>query len=472
MYKIGINQNEKINATKKPKIKHITKQLLKVITLLITITIIITMMMLVISGNSWNSKIKSNNDNNWSINDDTSWEAYYSQNCPTKEKYNLENYKNNLQNIILQFTDEKLKKFSLNYLLNFFDSTLQKNKVDIPNNFFTYLPINPAIDIKINGEDAIANNFLIKVPVEKKIQQLAIVISVSEIGNSYNLKPCQLKFNFKIENDWIKRSLSDIKKTLTSDKSLIQEIIFVTDDSNVKKTTIDDHIILVISQKIEKIGEKQWDQKFSDQDLCITTNAKDGENYQKAKKIKVTITGKNQLQGTIKLVILMQCYNSSPSEFSFKNNEFNAKNLDSINLLPSVFPYQLLMYTIDFKTGYNANSLISLLFGAAINDMNNFLTIDNINLAINLAIRIDDDNYQISCNEKVNHNVIKKINSISLISNCQQNGKYLHLNAIGLMIKYNVKQELIILDPFNVNIENNNLTFLNFSSIVKIKAWR
>ncbi|WP_338958630.1 hypothetical protein [Spiroplasma endosymbiont of Tiphia femorata] len=581
MYKIGINQNEKSNYKQKPNVKQEKKHWFKIFSLLfVVVVLIITTMILIIANNQWNSAINTNNSNNWNPNQDKNWEDYYKNNCPTNKKYNLIDYKDKLNNISLISTDKKLKIFYLSDLLKKIDNVLQTNKIDIPNNFFLHLPVNPAINIKINDENALKNNFSIKIPSYKeKIKQFKIEMSVNQFGSNYGLLPCDLNFNFSVENDvipekfnifdldnritipsqtivmsdatkgtkneiesqvnkiieekfleeinkekslsdkvtksdfvinydsikkfdnymikkkitvvicainsseiikgqlninfnvqgsWTKKSLSVIKTVLENDESVINQLITIEDNTNVSKVDIDNHIAFLVSKKINEFGKQKWHQDFNDQDYIITSNAITG-NYQKPKSIIVTIVGKNQLQDTIKFSINIQFQNKEPNEKTFKNNNFNVKDLNSIDLYPNVLPSGVI-YPITFKD--NSISLISLLFQEAINDMNNFSPTNDINLEMNIGINIDGDNYQIHFQETINFDIIKKINNIELVSVSEQNDKYQHLKNIGIIIKYDDDKEYKMLHSLDVNIKNNNLTFINFSSIVKITSRR
>ncbi|WP_342254088.1 hypothetical protein [Spiroplasma endosymbiont of Zeiraphera isertana] len=581
MYKIGINQNEKSNYKQKPNVKQEKKHWFKIFSLLfVVVVLIITTMILIIANNQWNSAINTNNSNNWNPNQDKNWEDYYKNNCPTNKKYNLIDYKDKLNNISLISTDKKLKIFYLSDLLKKIDNVLQTNKIDIPNNFFLHLPVNPAINIKINDENALKNNFAIKIPSYKeKIKQFKIEMSVNQFGSNYGLLPCDLNFNFSVENDvipekfnifdldnritipsqtivmsdatkgtkneiesqvnkiieekfleeinkekslsdkvtksdfvinydsiksfdnymikkkitvvicaknsseiikgqlninfnvqgsWTLKSLSVIKTVLENDESVINQLITIEDNTNVSKVDIDNHIVFLVSKKINEFGKQKWHQDFNDQDYIITSNAITG-NYQKPKSIIVTIVGKNQLQDTIEFSINIQCQNKEPNEKIFKNNNFNVKDLNSIELYPNVLPGGVI-YTITFKD--NSISLISLLFQEAINDMNNFSPTNDINLEMNIEINIDGDNYQIHFQKTINFDIIKKINNIELVSVSEQNDKYQHLKNIGIIIKYDDDKEYKMLQSLDVNIKNNNLTFINFSSIVKITSRR
>lgn len=581
MYKIGINQNEKSNYKQKPNVKQEKKHWFKIFSLLfVVVVLIITTMILIIANNQWNSAINTNNSNNWNPNQDKTWEDYYKNNCPTNKKYNLIDYKDKLNNISLISTDKKLKNFYLSDLLKKIDNVLQINKIDIPNNFFVHLPVNPAINIKINDENALKNNFSIKIPSYKeKIKQFKIEMSVNQFGSNYGLFPCDLNFNFSVENDvipekfnifdldnritipsqtvvmsyatkgtkneiesqvnkiieekfleeinkekslsdkvtksdfvinydsiknfdnymikkkittvicaknsseiikgqlninfnvqgsWTKKSLSVIKTVLENDESVINQLITIEDNTNVSKVDIDNHIAFLVSKKINEFGKQKWHQDFNDQDYIITSNAITG-NYQKPKSIIVTIVGKNQLQDTIEFSINIQCQNKEPNEKIFKNNNFNVKDLNSIELYPNVLPSGVI-YPITFKD--NSISLISLLFQEAINDMNNFSPTNDINLEMNIGINIDGDNYQIHFQKTINFDIIKKINNIELVSVSEQNDKYQHLKNIGIIIKYDDDKEYKMLQSLDVNIKNNNLTFINFSSIVKITSRR
>lgn len=581
MYKIGINQNEKSNYKQKPNVKQEKKHWFKIFSLLfVVVVLIITTMILIIANNQWNSAINTNNSNNWNPNQDKNWEDYYKNNCPTNKKYNLIDYKDKLNNISLISTDKKLKFFYLSDLLKKIDNVLQTNKIDIPNNFFVHLPVNPAISIKINDENALKNNFSIKIPSYKeKIKQFKIEMSVNQFGSNYGLLPCDLNFNFSVENDvipekfnifdldnritipsqtivmsdatkgtkneiesqvnkiieekfleevnkektlsdkvtksdfvinydsikkfdnymikkkitvaicaknsseiikgqlninfsvqgsWTKKSLSVIKTVLENDESVINQLITIEDNTNVSKVDIDNHIAFLVSKKINEFGKQKWHQDFNDQDYIITSNAITG-NYQKPKSIIVTIVGKNQLQDTIVFSINIQCQNKEPNEKTFKNNNFNVKDLNSIDLYPNVLPSGVI-YPITFKD--NSLSLISLLFQEAINDMNNFSPTNDINLEMNIGINIDGDNYQIHFQKTINFDIIKKINNIELVSVSEQNDKYQHLKNIGIIIKYDDDKEYKMLQSLDVNIKNNNLTFINFSSIVKITSRR
>ncbi|WP_338978489.1 hypothetical protein [Spiroplasma endosymbiont of Panzeria rudis] len=581
MYKIGINQNEKSNYKQKPNVKQEKKHWFKIFSLLfVVVVLIITTMILIIANNQWNSAINTNNSNNWNPNQDKTWEDYYKNNCPTNKKYNLIDYKDKLNNISLISTDKKLKNFYLSDLLKKIDNVLQINKIDIPNNFFVHLPVNPAINIKITDENALKNNFSIKIPSYKeKIKQFKIEMSVNQFGSNYGLFPCDLNFNFSVENDvisekfnifdldnritipsqtvvmsdatkgtkneiksqvnkiieekfleeinkekslsdkvtksdfvinydsiknfdnymikkkitvvicaknsseiikgqlninfnvqgsWTKKSLSVIKTVLENDESVINQLITIEDNTNVSKVDIDNHIAFLVSKKINEFGKQKWHQDFNDQDYIITSNAITG-NYQKPKSIIVTIVGKNQLQDTIEFSINIQCQNKEPNEKIFKNNNFNVKDLNSIELYPNVLPSGVI-YPITFKD--NSISLISLLFQEAINDMNNFSPTNDINLEMNIGINIDGDNYQIHFQKTINFDIIKKINNIELVSVSEQNDKYQHLKNIGIIIKYDDDKEYKMLQSLDVNIKNNNLTFINFSSIVKITSRR
>ncbi|WDA53852.1 MAG: hypothetical protein PPFGHCPK_00266 [Spiroplasma endosymbiont of Drosophila atripex] len=581
MYKIGINQNEKSNYKQKPNVKQEKKHWFKIFSLLFVVVLIITTMILIIANNQWNSAINTNNSNNWNPNQDKNWEDYYKNNCPKNKKYNLIDYKDKLNNISLISTDKKLKFFYLSDLLKKIDNVLQTNKIDIPNNFFVHLPVNPAINIKINDENALKNNFSIKIPSYKeKIKQFKIEMSVNQFGSNYGLLPCDLNFNFSVENDvipekfnifdldnkitipsqtivmsdatkgtkneiesqvnkiieekfleeinkekslsdkvtksdfvinydsiknfdnymikkkitvvicaknsseiikgqlninfnvqgsWTKKSLSVIKTVLENDESVINQLITIEDNTNVSKVDIDNHIAFLVSKKINEFGKQKWHQDFNDQDYIITSNAITG-NYQKPKSIIVTIVGKNQLQDTIEFSINIQCQNEEPNEKIFKNNNFNVKDLNSIELYPNVLPSGVI-YPITFKD--NSISLISLLFQEAINDMNNFSPTNDINLEMNIGINIDGDNYQIHFQKIINFDIIKKINNIELVSVSEQNDKYQHLKNIGIIIKYDDDdKEYKMLQSLDVNIKNNNLTFINFSSIVKITSRR
>ncbi|WP_395473396.1 hypothetical protein [Spiroplasma endosymbiont of Nomada rufipes] len=581
MYKIGINQNEKSNYKQKPNVKQEKKHWFKIFSLLfVVVVLIITTMILIIANNQWNSAINTNNSNNWNPNQDKNWEDYYKNNCPTNKKYNLIDYKDKLNNISLISTDKKLKIFYLSDLLKKIDNVLQTNKIDIPNNFFLHLPVNPAINIKINDENALKNNFSIKIPSYKeKIKQFKIEMSVNQFGSNYGLLPCDLNFNFSVENDvipekfnifdldnritipsqtivmsdatkgnkneiesqvnkiieekfleeinkekslsdkvtksdfvinydsiknfdnymikkkitvvicaknsseiikgqlninfnvqgsWTKKSLSVIKTVLENDESVINQLITIKDNTNVSKVDIHNHIAFLVSKKINEFGKQKWHQDFNDQDYIITSNAITG-NYQKPKSIIVTIVGKNQLQDTIEFSINIQFQNKEPNEKTFKNNNFNVKDLNSIDLYPNVLPSGVI-YPITFKD--NSISLISLLFQEAINDMNNFSPTNDINLEMNIGINIDGDNYQIHFQETINFDIIKKINNIELVSVSEQNDKYQHLKNIGIIIKYDDDKEYKMLHSLDVNIKNNNLTFINFSSIVKITSRR
>ncbi|MBP1525193.1 MAG: hypothetical protein H9Q67_01610, partial [Spiroplasma ixodetis] len=234
------------------------------------------------------------------------------------------------------------------------------------------------------------------------------------------------------------------------------------------KVDIDNHIAFLVSKKINEFGKQKWHQDFNDQDYIITSNAITG-NYQKPKSIIVTIVGKNQLQDTIEFSINIQCQNKEPNEKTFKNNNFNVKDLNSIDLYPNVLPSGVI-YPITFKD--NSISLISLLFQEDINDMNNFSPTNDINLEMNIGINIDGDNYQIHFQKTINFDIIKKINNIELVSVSEQNDKYQHLKNIGIIIKYDDDKEYKMLQCLDVNIKNNNLTFINFSSIVKITSRR
>ncbi|WP_338975643.1 hypothetical protein [Spiroplasma endosymbiont of Monopis laevigella] len=687
MYKIGINQNEKSNYKQKPNVKQEKKHWFKIFSLLfVVVVLIITTMILIIANNQWNSAINTNNSNNWNPNQDKTWEDYYKNNCPTNKKYNLIDYKDKLNNISLISTDKKLKNFYLSDLLKKIDNLLQINKIDIPNNFFVHLPVNPAINIKINDENALKNNFSIKIPSYKeKIKQFKIEMSVNQFGSNYGLFPCDLNFNFSVENDvipekfnifdldnritipsqtvvmsdatkgtkneiesqvnkiieekfleeinkekslsdkvtksdfvinydsiknfdnymikkkitvvicaknsseiikgqlninfnvqgsWTKKSLSVIKTVLENDESVINQLITIEDNTNVSKVDIDNHIAFLVSKKINEFGKQKWHQDFNDQDYIITSNAITGNyqkpksiivtivgknqlqdtiqliinltanntvkslfaiksslendesinteqidviddtnvskvdidnyiaflvskkinefgkqkwhqdfndqdyiitsnaitgNYQKPKSIIVTIVGKNQLQDTIEFSINIQCQNKEPNEKIFKNNNFNVKDLNSIELYPNVLPSGVI-YPITFKD--NSISLISLLFQEDINDMNNFSPTNDINLEMNIGINIDGDNYQIHFQKTINFDIIKKINNIELVSVSEQNDKYQHLKNIGIIIKYDDDKEYKMLQSLDVNIKNNNLTFINFSSIVKITSRR
>ncbi|WJG69247.1 hypothetical protein [Spiroplasma ixodetis] len=581
MYKIGINQNEKSNYKQKPNVKQEKKHWFKIFSLLfVVVVLIINTMILIIENNQWNSAINTNNSNNWNPNQDKNWENYYKNNCPTNKKYNLIDYKDKLNNISLISTDKKLKNFYLSDLLKKIDNVLQTNKIDISNNFFVHLPVNPAINIKINDENALKNNFSIKIPSYKeKIKQFKIEMSVNQFGSNYGLLPCDLNFNFSVENDvipekfnifdldnritipsqtiamsdatkgtkneiesqvnkiieekfleeinkekslsdkvtksdfvinydsiknfdnymikkkitvvicaknsseiikgqlninfnvqgsWIKKSLSVIKTVLENDESVINQLITIEDNTNVSKVDIDNHIAFLVSKKINEFGKQKWHQDFNNQDYIITSNAITG-NYQKPKSIIVTIVGKNQLQDTIEFSINIQCQNKEPNEKTFKNNNFNVKDLNSIDLYPNVLPSGVI-YPITFKD--NSISLISLLFQEAINDMNNFSPTNDINLEMNIGINIDGDNYQIHFQKTINFDIIKKINNIELVSVSEQNDKYQHLKNIGIIIKYDDDKEYKMLQSLDVNIKNNNLTFINFSSIVKITSRR
>ncbi|WP_339048366.1 hypothetical protein [Spiroplasma endosymbiont of Colias croceus] len=580
MYKIGINQNEKSNYKQKPNVKQEKKHWFKIFSLLFVVVLIITTMILIIANNQWNSAINTNNSNNWNPNQDKNWEDYYKNNCPRNKKYNLIDYKDKLNNISLISTDKKLKFFYLSDLLKKIDNVLQTNKIDIPNNFFVHLPVNPAINIKINDENALKNNFSIKIPSYKeKIKQFKIEMSVNQFGSNYALLPCDLNFNFSVENDvipekfnifdldnritipsqtivmsdatkgtkneiesqvnkiieekfleeinkekslsdkvtksdfvinydsiknfdnymikkkitvvicaknsseiikgqlninfnvqgsWTKKSLSVIKTVLENDESVINQLITTEDNTNVSKVDIDNHIAFLVSKKINEFGKQKWHQDFNDQDYIITSNAITG-NYQKPKSIIVTIVGKNQLQDTIEFSINIQCQNKEPNEKTFKNNNFNVKDLNSIDLYPNVL-LSGVIYPITFKD--NSISLISLLFQEAINDMNNFSPTNDINLEMNIGINIDGDNYQIHFQKTINFDIIKKINNIELVSVSEQNDKYQHLKNIGIIIKYDDDKEYKMLQSLDVNIKNNNLTFINFSSIVKITSRR
>ncbi|WP_174481445.1 hypothetical protein [Spiroplasma endosymbiont of Danaus chrysippus] len=580
MYKIGINQNEKSNYKQKPNVKQEKKHWFKIFSLLFVVVLIITTMILIIANNQWNSGINTNNSNNWNPNQDKNWEDYYKNNCPTNKKYNLIDYKDKINNISLISTDKKLKIFYLSDLLKKIDNVLQTNKIDIPNNFFVHLPVNPTINIKINDENALKNNFSIKITSYKeKIKQFKIEMSVNQFGSNYGLLPCDLNFNFSVENDvipekfnifdldnritipsqtivmsdatkgtkneiesqvnkiieekfleeinkekslsdkvtksdfvinydsiknfdnymikkkitvvicaknsseiikdqlninfnvqgsWTKKSLSVIKTVLENDESVINQLITIEDNTNVSKVDIDNHIAFLVSKKINEFGKQKWHQDFNDQDYIITSNAITG-NYQKPKSIIVTIVGKNQLQDTIEFSINIQCQNKEPNEKTFKNNNFNVKDLNSIDLYPNVLPSGVI-YPITFKD--NSISLISLLFQEAINDMNNFSPTNDINLEMNIGINIDGDNYQIHFQKTINFDIIKKINNIELVSVSEQNDKYQHLKNIGLIIKYDDDKEYKMLQSLDVNIKNNNLTFINFSSIVKITSRR
>ncbi|WP_342261228.1 hypothetical protein [Spiroplasma endosymbiont of Notiophilus biguttatus] len=581
MYKIGINQNEKSNYKEKPNVKQEKKHWFKIFSLLfVVIILIITTMVLIIANNQWNSAINTNNSNNWNLNQDKNWEDYYKNNCPLNKKYNLIDYKDELKNISLISTDKKLKNFYLSDLLKKIDNVLQTNKIDIPNNFFVHLSVNPAINIKINDENALKNNFSIKIPSYKeKIKQFKIEISVNQFGSNYGLLPCDLNFNFSVENDvipekfnisdldnkitipsqtivmsdatkgtkneiesqinkiieekfleeinkekalsdkvtkndfiinydsiksldnymikkkitvvicaknsseiikgqlninffvqgsWTKKSLSVIKTVLENDESVINQLITIEDNTNVSKVDIDNHIAFLISKKINEFGKQKWHQDFNDQDYIITSNAVTG-NYQKPKSIIVTIVGKNQLQDTIQFSINIQCQNKEANEKTFKNNNFNVKDLNSIDLYPNVLASGLI-YPITFKD--NSISLISLLFQEAINDMNNFSPTNDISLEMNIGINVDGDNYQIHFQKIIISDIIKKINSIAFVSISEQNDKYQHLKNIGIIIKYDDDKEYKMLQSLYVNIQNNNLTFINFSSIVKITSRR
>ncbi|WP_425377221.1 hypothetical protein [Spiroplasma endosymbiont of Aleiodes alternator] len=581
MYKIGINQNEKSNYKQKPNVKQEKKHWFKIFSLLfVVVVLIITTMILIIANNQWNSAINSNNSNNWNPNQDKNWEDYYKNNCPKNKKYNLIDYKDKLNNISLISTNKKLKIFYLSDLLKKIDNVLQTNKIDIPNIFFVHLPVNPAINIKINDENALKNNFSIKIPSYKeKIKQFKIEMSVNQFGSNYGLLPCDLNFNFSVENDvisekfnifdldnkitipsqtivmsdatkatkneiesqvnkiieekfleeinkekslsdkvtksdfvinydsiknfdnymikkkitvvicaknsseiikgqlninfnvqgsWTKKSLYVIKTVLENNESINTEQIDVIDDTNVSKVNIDNHIAFLVSKKINEFGKQKWHQDFNDQDYIITSNAITG-NYQKPKSIIVTIVGKNQLQDTIEFSINIQCQNKEPNEKTFKNKNFNVKDLNSIDLYPNVLPSGVI-YQITFKD--NSISLISLLFQEAINDMNNFSPTNDINLEMNIGINIDGDNYQIHFQETINFDIIKKINNIELVSVSKQNDKYQNLKNIGIIIKYDDDKEYKMLQSLDVNIKNNNLTFINFSSIVKITSRR
>ncbi|WP_425381307.1 hypothetical protein [Spiroplasma endosymbiont of Polydrusus pterygomalis] len=183
----------------------------------------------------------------------------------------------------------------------------------------------------------------------------------------------------------------------------------------------------------------------------------------------VTIIGKNQLQDTIELQIYIRCHNQNANEKIFKNINFNVNSLNPITLYPNVLPTGV-TYSITFKNG--SNSLTSLLFKTAIKDLNDFSLVDNVSLAINIDLKLDGDNYQINYQQAIEPNVIKKINNIVLVSDSEQNGEYQHLKNIGIIIKYNDNQEYKIIKMIDINIKNNSLTFINFSSLVKITSWR
>lgn len=581
MYKIGINQNENVNYDKKSHDKQAKRQLWKVISLLFIIIIVISAMLgLIIGSNNGNNIINTNNSSNWNPNQNKTWKDYYRDNCPPNKKYNLMDYESNFKKITLKCTDKTLKFFYLNDLLKHIDNILQKNNINIPNNFFEYLPINPAIDIKINDEDALRKNFSMPLPpYNEKTRQFKIVVSVNQLGDSYNLVRCDLNFNFNIENDvipekfdisnlankiimplqlipmldvtngtkneiqsqineilqdkflekvneekllpikittndftidyssikdfdnyitqkkitiginanknnifiksqlniscnvkgtWIKKSLTTIKSLLVNDESVINESVTVVDDTNVSKADIDNYITSLISKKINECGKKIWHQDFTEQDYIITNNAITG-NYQVAKDVIITITGKNQLQDTIELQISIKCHNQCANEKIFKSSDFDVNNLNSIALYPNVLAKRII-YPITFKD--DSDTLIPLLFKESINDMNDFSRIKNGSLEINVGIKLDGDNYQIHSQQEINFNVIKNINEVVLVSDSKKNVKYQHVTTIDILIKYDDNKEYKILEPINVNIENNNLTFINFSSLVKITSWR
>ncbi|WP_281748725.1 hypothetical protein [Spiroplasma ixodetis] len=263
-------------------------------------------------------------------------------------------------------------------------------------------------------------------------------------------------------------SLFAIKSSLENDESINTEQIDVIDDTNVSKVDIDNHIAFLVSKKINEFGKQKWHQDFNDQDYIITSNAITG-NYQKPKSIIVTIVGKNQLQDTIEFSINIQCQNKEPNEKIFKNNNFNVKDLNSIELYPNVLPSGVI-YPITFKD--NSISLISLLFQEDINDMNNFSPTNYINLEINIGINIDGDNYQIHFQKTINFDIIKKINNIELVSVSEQNDKYQHLKNIGIIIKYDDDKEYKMLQSLDVNIKNNK-AFLPLCTILILshKCW-
>ncbi|WP_338961621.1 hypothetical protein [Spiroplasma endosymbiont of Lasioglossum villosulum] len=241
---------------------------------------------------------------------------------------------------------------------------------------------------------------------------------------------------------------------MENDESVINQLITIEDNTNVSKVDIDNHIAFLVSKKINEFGKQKWHQDFNDQDYIITSNAITG-NYQKPKSIIVTIVGKNQLQDTIEFSINIQCQNKEPNEKIFKNNNFNVKDLNSIELYPNVLPSGVI-YPITFKD--NSISLISLLFQEAINDMNIFSPTNDINLEMNIGINIDGDNYQIHFQKTINFDIIKKINNIELVSVSEQNDKCQHLKNIGIIIKYDDDKEYKMLQSLDVNIKNNNLT--------------
>ncbi|WP_400254611.1 hypothetical protein [Spiroplasma endosymbiont of Cleonymus obscurus] len=227
-------------------------------------------------------------------------------------------------------------------------------------------------------------------------------IIVTIVGKNQLQDTIQLIINLTANNTV--KSLFAIKSSLENDEIINTKQIDVIDDTNVSKVDIDNHIAFLVSKKINEFGKQKWHQDFNDQDYIITSNAITG-NYQKPKSIIVTIVGKNQLQDTIEFSINIQCQNKEPNEKTFKNNNFNVKDLNSIDLYPNVLPSGVI-YPITFKD--NSISLISLLFQEAINDMNNFSPTNDINLEMNIGINIDGDNYQIHFQETINFDIIKK----------------------------------------------------------------
>ncbi|WP_338961617.1 MULTISPECIES: hypothetical protein [unclassified Spiroplasma] len=258
MYKIGINQNEKSNYKQKPNVKQEKKHWFKIFSLLfVVVVLIITTMILIIANNQWNSAINTNNSNNWNPNQDKTWEDYYKNNCPTNKKYNLIDYKDKLNNISLISTDKKLKNFYLSDLLKKIDNVLQINKIDIPNNFFVHLPVNPAINIKINDENALKNNFSIKIPSYKeKIKQFKIEISVNQFGSNYGLFPCDLNFNFSVENDVIpeKFNIFDLDNRIT----IPSQTVVMSDATKGTKNEIESQVNKIIEEKfLEEINKEK-----------------------------------------------------------------------------------------------------------------------------------------------------------------------------------------------------------------------
>ncbi|WP_342276253.1 hypothetical protein [Spiroplasma endosymbiont of Nebria brevicollis] len=156
---------------------------------------------LIITNTSNNPDI-TNSNSNWNPNDTNTWDTYYKNNCPPNKLYKLTDYQNHLKNITLVNTSKNPKQsFTINDLLNEIDGELVKASVNIPNNFFNHLPLNPAISIKIDGNNALLSNFTISMSKYNEQKAMNIEIITTDVGISYHLEPSDLNFKFIVKND-------------------------------------------------------------------------------------------------------------------------------------------------------------------------------------------------------------------------------------------------------------------------------